>query len=425
MEREAIVTIERMASGGLGLARIDGRVVFLPGVLPGEEVVVEVLETKSDYGRARPLEVIKPHPQRCRPVCSLFPVCGGCQLMHMDYSLQPELKTEAALERLLDDRTPECRIVPSPLPLGYRDRVRLQAAMVDGRLKTGFFTGRSNKLIPVETCPQLSPKINAFLPVLDQWADEMTRLDPRPTGFEILAGPFSEGMIVVPDLPRKPSSALMEMTQKREATVCFSVKGKLLPRKKGPKEGLPWLERPDTGLKLLAFPGVFTQVNTSVNSLLVEAVLSAGDAVSPKSILDLYAGFGNFSLPLASRGPYVTAVEDNPAAVEAGKLNAEMNGLKNVAFLRAKAEKGVAEAADRGRRFDLVILDPPRTGAKGLGPSIARLGPKRILYVSCHPASLIRDLAEFRSFGYRLTELTAFDMFPQTAHIEVLAVLDQ
>ena len=188
-------------------------------------------------------------------------------------------------------------------------------------------------------------------------------------------------------------------------------------------DGLTWLEIRELDLKLRALPNVFTQVNPGINRLLVQSVLDICQQASPKRALDLYAGLGNFSQPVAKMVPVVTSVESNVAAVQNAKANMRANGLRNISIHQGEAEKIVKQLVERGEKFDLVIMDPPRAGARGLAAWLARLNPTDIIYVSCHPAALTRDLVEFNSLGYGLSHLTAFDMFPQTSHLEVLARL--
>ena len=421
--------IEKMAAGGLGLGRLDGRIVFLPGVLPGEEVEVEVLETKSDYLRARPIEVLDPNPNRVRPPCRLYMVCGGCQLMHAAYPCQPGLKAGASLDKVLAYTNGDVELIPSPFPFFYRDRVRFQLSMVRGKLALGFYAAGTKSLIPVYFCHQLHPRID--LPALADWTASMSGFDNTPTELEVLIGAIGEGAAAVLDFPKPPGKELKELVlagpaAREEYRVFFSVKGKLSGKPEQlAGQGVSWLRMDDLGLKLEAWPGAFTQINPAINRLLVRKAVDKALTVSPKAVLDLFSGLGNFSLPLAASGPRVTGVESNPAASANAVYNARVNKIKNVSFPRGDALKTVTQLAQKGEKFDLVVLDPPRAGARGLAMVLARLEPRMILYISCHPAAMARDLAEFASMGYSPRELTAFDMFPQTSHLEVLACLER
>ncbi len=418
--------VERLAAGGLGLARLEGRIVFLPGVLPGELVSVEVLETRSDYLRARPVEVLRAHPDRVEPACPLFMVCGGCQLLHAAYGVQPGLKAGAALEGLVREGGPAVSVKPSPRDRHYRARVRFQIGEVAGRLRLGFYSAGSNSLIPVDFCLQLDERLNRILPALGGWIGSMSGLESQPGQLEALAGP--EGYIFVLDLSRKPGRRFAEIIAagpdlKERSVVRYSVKGRLQGGTGSGDDGLTWLTLDDPPVSLKVLPGSFAQVNPGLNLVLVGDVLDAVRELAPASLLDLYCGMGNFSLPLSHAAGRVTAVEDNPAAEANGRFNQKINGVRNIGFIRQAAGKAVEEAAVRGEKFDVVVMDPPRAGARGMAMQLARLQAREVFYISCHPAAMARDLVEFGSLGYRLRSLTAYDMFPQTAHLEVLARL--
>ncbi|MEW5724109.1 MAG: class I SAM-dependent RNA methyltransferase [Thermodesulfobacteriota bacterium] len=428
MDSRVRLTVEKMAAGGLGLARWEGRAVLLPGVLPGEEVWAEVGRVKPDLAWAEVLEVARPSPDRREPACPLYGRCGGCRLMHATYQVQPNLKAGPVFESL--GRKGE--IKPSPWSLFYRDRVRLQAARLGGRLTLGFHAPGSRRLVPVGFCFQLHPRLNLRLPALAEWAGRMSDFENAPTGFNVLVGRLDEGLAITVELPGPPSPGLTRTILEGPAApepagILFQVRerpfrtGTRLEDNRRPTI----LELDDPPLRLRAGPGVFTQVNGSVNEMMVRDAVALAREMKPAAVLDLYAGLGNFALALAPAAGRVVAVEENPVSVEAARRNARENGMVNVVLVRGDAGRALREMAGRGERFDLVVLDPPRAGAKGLGPHLARLGAKTILYFSCHPAAMARDLAELRSFGYTPAGLTAYDMFPQTAHLEVAARLER
>ena len=418
-----------MAAGGLGLARLEGHIIFLPGVLPDEEVEVEILEGRSGRLQARPLEIVSSHPARRTPPCPLFLVCGGCQLMHVDYGLQPSLKACAALEKVINrfGRKPE--IVAAPEPLFYRDRVRLKLSPIRGRLALGFYGAGSHRLIPLDHCHQLNPGINRLLSALADWVAEMTEPNGAPTQLEILAGPPDEGFLLLLDLPGRPSARLKEIldtgpeVEVRCQVFHTTAKAPKACGQADPDAVLTWLVLEEENLCLKARPGAFTQVNREVNRLMVRSQIERAREIAPSKILDLYSGLGNFTFPLARTAGTVVGVERSPISMENARINQKINQVKNTVLIRSDSAAAVEKMATRGERYDLVVLDPPRAGARGMAPHLARLSPREILYFSCHPAALARDLAEFVSLGYQPDQLTVFDMFPQTAHMEVLARL--
>ena len=423
-----VLKIESLAPGGLGLGRIQGRIVFLPGVLPGETVEVEILAVRSDYSRARPVRVLESHPRRMEPVCPLFMVCGGCHFLHAGYDLQMEIKSQAVADNLSlpDAVSPDAlSIEPSPHHLFYRDRVRFHAGSVGGKNRLGFFAAGTNQLIPVDFCCQLNPRINLALPALAEWTARMPSGKGGPSGLNLTIGPTGEGISAVWVFTDKPGpEAKRVMAEppnlpgplKTSHTVRNRIVGKIQPNQ-------AVLAYRASGFDYFAYPDAFTQVNVGVNRLMIQAVEKAAQALQPRRVLDLYSGLGNFSLPLSRVAASVTAVEESPMAVESARMNLKHNQVRNVTLIRQDAEAAVKGLVKDGAKFDLIVLDPPRTGARGLAPMLSQLGPKQILYVSCHAAAMRRDLAELASLGYSVSSIQAFDLFPQTSHVEVIALL--
>jgi 23S rRNA (uracil1939-C5)-methyltransferase len=427
-----IIAIEKPAAGGYGLGRLDGQAVLVAGALAGEEMEIEILARRAGAVMARPVRVLVPHPERQEPVCPRFLDCGGCQLMHLADQAQPALKFEVLKETLAHALVAvphPTAIRPSPQPLFYRNRVRLKVASQQGRLRLGFFAGRSRRLVALDFCHLLTPRLNELLPHLAVWLDEMAGETGAPDQIEILAGRPEEGFLLVADLPAKPSARLDKWLGAGPAVPApvktfYSVQGRLkIPARLDPSVAMTVLEDPVSGLRLKAGPGAFTQVNPEVNLSLVRDVAQTAREVGAEQALDLYCGLGNFTLPLARVVRYAAGFDESPHAIAGARLNQEANRLVNARFTRQRTETAVKDLAGQGRTFDLVVLDPPRSGARGLAPDLARLRPRHILYVSCHPAALARDLIELRSVGFSLKRLTAYDMFPQTAHLEVLALL--
>ncbi|MBU2552608.1 MAG: RsmD family RNA methyltransferase [Proteobacteria bacterium] len=424
-----VLTVDALAAGGAGLARYEGRVVFLSGALPGETVRAEIQGTGPGGFRGRTVEVLESHPDRREPPCPLFLDCGGCQLMHVRDRAQLDLKAGAVLGDLADGVPGSLTRVRAPEAMHYRTRVRLQAGMVRGEMALGFHAARSNRLVPVDFCHQLAPRLNQSLAPLADWAAGLPLAGVVLNGLELLAGRHDEPLLLLLDLEGRPSEALKRAAAEGPdlaggAATALSVRGRPVDSgRRGPKPAVTWCEILEPPVRLMARSGVFTQVNPGLNRLLVGRVLDLARESGPARVLDLYAGFGNFSLPLGRTIPQVVAVESSPAAVANARFNLDVNRFENIRLVKADAPRAASEMADRGDTFGLIVMDPPRSGAKGLAPRVARLRPREVLYLSCHPAALKRDLAEFRSLGFTLDELAAFDMFPQTAHLEVLARL--
>lgn len=420
-EIEVQVDLHDLAAGGSGLGRLaDGRVVFVRGGLAGESVRAQILRQRKDYAEAELLEVLEPSPQRVEPACPVYGHCGGCDLMHLDYAAQVEAKAGwvvRALRRL--EGLPEAQVLASPRQWGYRNRVRLQ--LKQG--VPGFFARQSHQLVPVKSCPVAAAEINRIIPELSTALAEPPWSECR--WLEVLAGEEEPAFLTL-DWPGEDPPEDLE--------TLASALGAAGVRLASP-EGLDsWPLRPETGLiyqehdglALRAFPGHFSQVNWAGNALLIQAVRAAAAGLEPGAALDLYAGGGNFSLPLMSAGWRVTAVEGQEEAAQAVFVQAGWAGLAERLQVRAQAaELALGQLTEAGARFDLAVLDPPREGAKGLMTGLAALGPRRVVYVSCHPAALARDAQELTAAGYRPSALTVLDLFPHTGHVEAVLVLDR
>jgi 23S rRNA (uracil1939-C5)-methyltransferase len=412
-----------LAAGGRGLARAgDGRVVFVTGALSGEKVRAKVLAEKKQYLEAETLEVLQASPDRVEPSCPYYDRCGGCDLMHLAYPAQVEAKaawTSQALRRL---DAPEARTVVSPAEWGYRHRVRFQVR--DGVI--GFFARASHDLVEVEHCPVAAWGVNGLL---EKVSGGMLADWPSLAWLEIMAD--HEGRVLaavgLEDLP--PDAALNALKQ------AFGQAGAAGVRLYAADKAEAWTYDQASGLvyyndedvRLRAYPGLFSQVNWPANELLVNHVLqAAGEPWGQERALDLYAGAGNFSLPLAARDWGVLAVEGDPQAIKAGRALAREFGLEgSVVFSRGQAARELRDQVEAGQTCDLVVLDPPRAGAKGLMKDLASLEPQRVIYVSCHAAALARDAARLQEAGYGLSDLCVIDMFPQTSHLEAVLVLER
>lgn len=415
------VDLHDLAAGGNGLGRLaDGRVIFVRGGLAGETVRARILRQRKDYAESELQEVLAPSPQRVEPVCPVYGRCGGCDLMHLDYPAQLEAKAgwvTRALRRL--EGLPEAQVLASPLEWGYRNRVRLQ--LKQG--VAGFYARQSHQLVPVKQCPVAAAGINRLLPELSLALGELPWSECR--WLEVLAGEEGPAYLTL-DWPWEDPP--------EDLDALASGLGAAGIRPAGPEGLEPWPLRPETGLvyhedqglALRAFPGHFSQVNWAGNAKLIAAVREAAAGLEPGAALDLYAGSGNFSLPLLATGWRVTAVEGQEEAAQAAFVQANWAGLSDGLQVRAQgAELALGQMIEAGQRFDLAVLDPPREGAKGLMPGLAALGPRRVVYVSCHPAALARDASELAAAGYRPSALTVLDLFPHTGHVEAVLVLDR
>jgi 23S rRNA (uracil1939-C5)-methyltransferase len=387
--------VEKLVYGGDGLARLDGRVVLTPFVLPGEHVRVEPRQEKPGLIRADTLEVIEPAPERVPSPCPYFGRCGGCHYQHAPYDYQLVLKRQILIEelrRLGRIEPPEEIAIVAAEPWGYRNRAQFH--IENGRL--GYREARSHNLIAIDRCPISSPRINEIITTLLR----MLR-DPRWPNFIRSLEVFTDERQVqlnVLDTARPVARRFFEWCAEE---IPGLVSGAL-----------------DYEGRFRVSGNSFFQVNRFLPDRLVD---SAIDAIEGEAAVDLYAGVGLFTLPLSTRFKNVTAVESGRAAVADLQFNATRAGLSNVAAEQRTAEEFLA-GLDKAP--DFVLLDPPRSGVgKAVVRRLVELRPPRVTIVSCDPATLARDLAALAAGGFRIEKMTLVDLFPQTYHLETVVEL--
>jgi 23S rRNA (uracil1939-C5)-methyltransferase len=426
MGRKVRVRIESVAFKGYGVARIGGKVVFVPYTLTGDEAWIEITEEKNRYSMGRLIQIIEASPGRVNPPCPYFGTCGGCQWQHIDDSIQMEQKKEILVETLKRlagmKEIPPISLVPSPKPYDYRVRVQLK---VKGK-KIGYYQERSHRIVDVERCPISHPLVNQLIQELRQELNALSRMEeieinvsPEEGRGILLFHPHSYDQGVEPFakelLQSQPMLKGIAITQKDrhhligDPTLNFTV-----PLSQ---------ERKERELKLRISPGSFFQVNPEQNLRLVQRVLQFSEVNQEDRAIDLYAGAGNLTLSLAMEAGEVLGIEANRMAFEDAQFNAERNGMKNCHIIQGRVEDVLL--GWKREPPDLVVLDPPRTGCKTIVDQVVRLKPKKIIYVSCEPTTFARDIGLFSERGYPLQRLSLIDMFPQTYHMEAVGLLQQ
>jgi 23S rRNA (uracil1939-C5)-methyltransferase len=411
--------IESMAFKGYGVSRIDGKVVFIPYSAIGDEVWVEIVEEKKNYATGKLLEILAPSSWRVEPPCPYFGRCGGCQWQHIDYAQQAELKKVILKDILMRlgklKEVPPITAFPSPDPYDYRTRVQLK---MKGE-KLGYYQERSHQLVDIERCPIAHPLVNEIIPLLRKEhsllsSTEEIDINVSPEegkgvlAFRVLKA--SQGWETSARQLLKSHPILKGITTLRERQITSLGKPNL-------SFTIP------LNLTLHTSPGSFFQVNLKQNEKLIQEVLEFSRGQKNERALDLYSGVGNFALPLATVTQEVWGIEENAVAVKDARSNARSNRIGNGEFICGKVEHVLKKW--KKEKPDLIILDPPRTGCKEALDQVTGLKPKRIVYVSCEPTILARDLRLFSDRGYFLRELALIDMFPQTYHMEVVGLLTQ
>ena len=411
-----VLDTEIPAYGGFSLGRCEGKVVLVKGALPGERVEVRLEEQKSDFSTASTLRVIEPSPDRREPFCGLFGLCGGCHMQYASYERQVKMKEEVLRDALRRLARREPDLSPSlvdgnPWRYRYRGQFKVDAG------KIGFYREKTRDVVDAEECPLMADPVNGGLskaraivregrvPGLKEVREIhlscgegtvvllKTRLAARrKKEADILAAPFLEAGF---------AGVFVEDTYRRMM-----------------KYGEPFTSFSLGGLCYTVSPLSFFQSHWRLNQEVVAFVKKVLRPLRGKNVLDLYAGAGNFSLPLADEAYTVIAVEENSAAIEDGKRNAERNRIGNCRFLHSSAERVVVQ-----ERGPLLILDPPRLGLTGRTvEKVLSMMPERIAYISCNPTTLARDLRKLEA-RYDLESVRMIDFFPQTYHIESLTLL--
>lgn len=411
-----ILDTEIPVYGGLSLGRWQGKVVLVKGALPGERVEARIEEEKRDFSAASTLRVLSPSPDRREPRCSLFGLCGGCQMQYASYERQVRIKEEVLQDALRRLARREIDLFPSlvdghPWHYRYRGQFKAEGGMI------GFYREKTREVVDAEACPLMADPVNSGLSAIRA----VVKKGKVPGSGEIREIHLSCGEVAVVLLKTR-----LAARRKKEADVLaalFRDAGFSGVVVEGEERGLMHYGERFTsfsleGLSYTVSPLSFFQSHWRLNQKVVAFLKREAHPLQGKTVLDLYAGAGNFSLPLAAEAETVIAVEENHAAIEDGRRNAERNGIGNYLFLHSSAERAVVRD-----RVQFLILDPPRLGLTGrVVEKVLAMMPERIAYVSCNPATLARDLRKL-SEKYELESVRMIDFFPQTYHIESLTFL--
>lgn len=421
-QKHQSVAVTKLDHQGAGIAYHDGKPVFIEGALPGEDVLMQLTESKSKFARAKLIKVLKPSAQRVTPFCPHYAECGGCDLQHLAHAAQIEHKQQALSQLMAKFAGQQLALSPpvSACDTGYRRRARLSLLWdkKTQQLQFGFRRKQSKSIVTVTDCAVLEPSLNALLPALHALLRGFAH--PDQLGHVELVKADNTRVLVLrhlAPLAAKDQSALAAFAAQHDLTLYCMPSSESLEHVCG--EGAVYGE---AGVTIPFLPSNFIQVNQQVNQAMVAQAL-AWLAVTPEErVLDLFCGLGNFSLPLAKLAKQVVGVEGIDDMVERAKANATRNDLHNVSFYQANLEQDMTGETWAAEKFDKVLLDPARAGAAGIVDQLAALGAKRVVYVSCNPATLARDSQSLLSQGFQLVKLGMLDMFPHTSHLESMAL---
>ena len=428
------ITIDRLAFGGAGFGRIEGKACFVPYTAPGDVAEISITRSKSSYSEGELVEIKTPSVSRILPVCPVFGNCGGCNWQHISYEEQCRQKEQIFADILWRTaRVESAKISPllrTDSPFAYRQRIQLKVNYTAGKLSVGFHRAGSHSVVDIpDCCPIAMPALNAALAEVRN----LILLSDVPWHIpqvDLVASPVGQVVAIFHYIghDRQEFSNRLATAAKSLA----SLHG--ISIQSGRKSSLQHFSGPEmmvyslpscTGneVEIHYTPDGFSQVNFSINRAIVAALIDFCEAVNPDSILDLFCGNGNFSLPLVRNTRKVIGFESFEKSVHLAEFNARHNCIDNARYRCMDSAAGLEQLADDREYFDLVIIDPPRSGAADVARKLYRSKASHVIYVSCDPPTLARDINILQKYGYQVLHIQPVDMFPQTYHLESVTFL--
>lgn len=406
---------------GLGVAKINGKTWFIENALPNEHVAVQVKDEKSNYGIARVIKVIQESPYRQNPICPHYGVCGGCQGQHLPVDMHREAKEQALWQRLSKQQSSPIKLMPmvKGAEWGYRRRVRLSMRFnpKTSQVELGFRAKGSERIVAIQNCAVAEKSINYLIPFLKNQLKNYSQ--PKQLGHIELV--VADNGVAILLRHREINSHNLKLWQE------FAQ-----------EHNLNFFLHSDDGIKLLCgeMPYYilnnlrlsfdirdFIQINSTLNQQMVDLAINWLDLQPSDQVLDLFCGMGNFTLPIATKVQRVVGIEGVEEMVQKSRANGEFNQIHNMEFYSTNLEQPFEHQPWAKQNFNKILLDPPRSGALFALKSLCELGAEKILYVSCNPATLVRDVEIMRPFGYEIVQTAMIDMFPQTGHLESITLL--
>ena len=433
------LNIDDLTVDGAGIGRYDGQIVFVQKALPSECIETKIIKAKKNYAIGLLQRILKSSSERVDPFCPVFGKCGGCSLQHLSYIDQLNYKSnyvQQCLKRIggIDIKRPE--IIPSDNEKEYRNKASFPVAQINGEIVAGFYAHHTHRVIP-SYCAVQHSQINKVKDIVVDWAkekgisayDEKTGKGSlrhivvrRSSIGEIMTGIVSTERIIDDELIER-LTAVKGMSSIIE-NINSSKGNNILGSKSTPVYGSGYINEKYGDVKFKASLNSFLQINHVQTEKLYEIALEFADVKQTDTVFDLFCGIGTISLLAAKKAKSVVGIEYVQQAVDNAIENAELNGITNASFLAGDAGEKLDEAIELVGRPDVVILDPPRKGCdEALVKKLCELKPSRIVYVSCSPSTLARDVALLKEGGYVLEEIKAVDMFPQTTHVETVISL--
>ncbi|MEA1939989.1 MAG: 23S rRNA (uracil(1939)-C(5))-methyltransferase RlmD [Candidatus Caldatribacteriota bacterium] len=446
IEESYEVMINNFSHQGEGIGRVENFAIFIPGSIPKEKVKVKIKEIKNNFARGELEEVIHPSSHRVEPPCPVFSLCGGCRLQHINYKKQLKMKKEIvenALSRIGNQNIEVLPTIDMKIPWRYRNKGHFHLSREDGKVKLGFYQSKSHTLISVSQCLLFSDKINELVKYLEKILTLQKviiynyKTDRGNLRGIILRESTHTGEIMIIFVTREEklgvdkifldnltkafpkTVSIYQNINKNTKMVILGKNFKLLKGKKNIEDRIgPY--------KFKISPASFFQVNISQTEALYKKILEYSSLRGEETVIDSYCGTGAISIYLAGKAKKVYGLELEKGAVKDAWTNLELNNLSNLKFFTGKAEKWLYKWIQSGEKAEIIIIDPPRRGcSREVLKNVIKIKPGQILYISCNPATLARDVKYLTQNGYGLEKVQPFDMFPQTSHIECLAHLKE
>jgi len=422
-------TVESISHEGRGIARLDGKTIFIDGALPGEEVMFTYTSRRAKFDEGCVTEVIKASSERVEPVCPHFLLCGGCSIQHISPEAQRAHKESVLIDQFKHLAGLEIPELIPPLTsknTGYRRKARLGVRFVikKDKLLVGFREKSSGYLTDMSVCIVLHESVGQRLEELQSLIRSMTAYQ-KIAQIEVAVGDNHTTLVFrnLEELIASDIELLKEFAVNTGLHIWLQPKGPDTATPLWPEESQLIYALPDYDVSYEFLPTDFTQVNADMNKKMVKQAIELLELKEDSKVLDLFCGIGNFSLPLARSCEQVIGIEGSDVMVERAKKNASNNNIKNIEYLAADLTKEIPVEI---KGIDRMLLDPPRTGALEVVSRMKEIGPDRIVYVSCNIATLARDAGELvTNQGYRLCSAGIMDMFPHTSHVESMAVFEK
>lgn len=442
---EVVVKIEDMTSEGSSVGHYDSQAVFVRGAVTGDEIITHIIKAKKKYAVGVVKDIIKPSPYRIESDCAVSVKCGGCSFRNMNYDAELQYKYNRvcdAVSRIGHIDAPVREIIKSDCIEHYRNKAQYPVIIENGELSYGFYAYKSHRIIPCNDCKLQDKSFNQCLDKIKLWVKEsnVTSYDENThkgllRHIYLRKGTLTDEIMVclvingmsVPNIDR-----LIELLSQNKdvKSVCLNINTKqtnvILGDKTKVVYGSSTITDELLGKKFVISPESFYQVNRAQCEKLYKKAIEYAGLTGNEIVVDMYCGAGTIGLSMAENVKFLYGIEIVPRAIENAKINAKLNDISNVEFICNDAFESAKKLKSRGVSPDVLVLDPPRKGCqKELFDIIEFMSPKRIVYVSCDPATLARDLEILQTKGYKTAELTPVDMFPRTPHIETVALIER